>query len=77
MAVQRAGVVRISGALCVQRGTPMLQGFAEAATLSDHQAVDIFVADTGDGYQRAPITARVRKAAQYYSDKGVGCRTHC
>lgn len=48
----------------------MLQGFAEAATLSDHQAVDIFVADTGDGYQRAPITARVRKAAQYYSDKG-------
>jgi DGQHR domain-containing protein len=64
-----AMTVRIAGALCVQRGTPMLQGFVDAVTVSDHQAVDIFDPDTTGGYQRAPITARVRKAAQYY-DRG-------
>jgi DGQHR domain-containing protein len=61
--------ITITGALCVQRGTPMLQAFAEAATVAAHQEVDVYDPDTGEGYQRAPITARVRKAAQYYNDK--------
>ena len=57
--------IRISGALCVQRGTRMLQAFAEAATVSEHQEIDIYDPDTGDGYQRAPVTARVRVQLTY------------
>ncbi|MGW8526984.1 DGQHR domain-containing protein [Nocardiopsis sp. NPDC055824] len=66
---QNVATVRIAGALCVQRGTRMLQAFADAITVSDHQEVDIFDPDTGEGYQRAPVTARVRKAARYYDEK--------
>lgn len=66
---QGKATVRIAGALCVQRGTRMLQAFADAVTVSDHQKVDIFDPDTGEGYQRAPVTARVRKAARYYDEK--------
>ncbi|MFD9520883.1 DGQHR domain-containing protein [Streptomyces sp. NPDC059979] len=54
----------------MQRGTRMLQAFTDAVTVSDHQEVDIFDPDTGQGYQRAPVTARVRKAARYYDEKG-------
>ncbi len=61
--------IEIAGALCVQRGTRMLQAFADAITVSEHQAIDIFDPDTGQGYQRAPVTARVRKAAKYYDEK--------
>jgi DGQHR domain-containing protein len=61
--------IEIAGALCVQRGTLMLQAFADAITVSEHQAIDIFDPDTGQGYQRAPVTARVRKAAKYYDEK--------
>ncbi|MBE8520723.1 DGQHR domain-containing protein [Amycolatopsis sp. H6(2020)] len=69
MAKNESQTIQIAGALCVQRGTPMLQAFADAVTVAAHQKVDIYNPDTGDGYQRAPITARVRKAAQYYNDK--------
>jgi len=61
--------VQIAGALCVQRGTRMLQAFTDAITVAEHQEVDIFNPDTGEGYQRAPVTARVRKAARYYDEK--------
>lgn len=47
----------------------MLQAFTDAITVSDHQKIDIFDPDTRDGYQRAPVTARVRKAARYYDEK--------
>jgi DGQHR domain-containing protein len=66
---QGAATVQIPGALCVQRGTRMLQAFTDAITIADHQEVDIFNPDTGEGYQRAPVTARVRKAARYYDEK--------
>lgn len=69
MSQQSSGTVRISGALCVQRGTRMLQAFAGAITLSEHQEIDIYDPDTGDGYQRAPVTTRVRRAARYYDEK--------
>lgn len=67
MSEQRA--IEIVGALCVQRGTRMLQAFADAITIANHQEIDIYNPDTGEGYQRAPVTARVRKAARYYDDK--------
>lgn len=66
---QGVATVQVAGALCVQRGTRMLQAFTDAITIADHQAVDIFNPDTGEGYQRAPVTARVRKAARYYDEK--------
>src|ERR1700683_1983427 len=69
MSKQERATVRIAGALCVQRGTRMLQAFTDAITVSDHQEVDIFDPDTGEGYQRAPVTSRVRKAARYYDEK--------
>jgi DGQHR domain-containing protein len=47
----------------------MLQAFTDAVTMSDHQKIDIFDPDTNTGYQRAPVTARVRKAARYYDEK--------
>lgn len=62
--------VCIRGGLCVQRGTLMLQGFVQAATIADHRAVDIYDPDTNDGYQRAPLSARIRKAAAYYGRGG-------
>lgn len=43
-----------------QRGTRMLQAFTDAITVSEHQEVDIFNPDTGEGYQRAPVMAQVR-----------------
>jgi DGQHR domain-containing protein len=66
---QGAAAARIAGALCVQRGTRMLQAFTDAITVSERQEVDIYNPDTGEGYQRAPVTARVRKAARYYDEK--------
>jgi DGQHR domain-containing protein len=62
--------VQIAGALCVQRGTPMLQGFTDVETMVAHRAVDIFDPDTNAGYQRAPLKARIRKASQYYARGG-------
>ncbi|MER6917271.1 DGQHR domain-containing protein [Streptomyces sp. NPDC000594] len=63
-------MVLIHGALCVQRGTPMLQGFASAATVSEVQAVDTYNPDSRTGYQRDPVQTRVRKAAVYYQNGG-------
>ncbi|MBR7833287.1 DGQHR domain-containing protein [Actinospica durhamensis] len=66
---EHKGTIQIAGALCVQRGTRMLQAFTDAVTVSEHQRIDIFDPDTNAGYQRAPVTARVRKAARYYDEK--------
>jgi hypothetical protein len=46
---QGAATVRIAGAIGVQRGTRMLQAFTDAITIADHQAVDIFNPDSGQG----------------------------
>ncbi|MEU6036136.1 DGQHR domain-containing protein [Actinomadura sp. NPDC047616] len=61
--------IEISGALCVQRGTRMLQAFANAATVAKHQQIDIYDPGTKEGYQRAPVKARVQKAARYYNER--------
>ncbi len=60
---------RLEGALCVQRGTPMLQAFAAGSLVVDQTKVDVYDPESGEGYQRSPVTARMRAAAAYY-DKG-------
>lgn len=62
--------VRLYGALCVQRGTPMLQSYADPVLLAQHGKVDIHdpVADTG--YQRTLVTARIKQTADYYERGG-------
>lgn len=67
MSVQKR--IEIAGALCVQRGTRMLQAFANADTIAKRQEIDIYDPDNKEGYQRAPVTARVRKAARYYDER--------
>lgn len=61
---------RLEGALCVQRGTPMLQAFAPSADVIQQTAVDVYDPDTTRGYQRSPVTSRMRAAASYYEKGG-------
>src|SRR5438105_7797879 len=56
----------LSGSLCVQRGTPVLQAFAPIAMLVAHASIDTYDPRTGHGYQRALSTARIPKVAAYY-----------
>jgi DGQHR domain-containing protein len=56
----------LSGSLCVQRGTPVLQAFAPIAMLVAHASIDTYDPSTGHGYQRALSTARIPKVAAYY-----------
>src|SRR6266511_2541068 len=64
------GTVRLSGALCVQRGTPMLQAFAPAELVTKQSDVDVYDPETEKGYQRAAVRARMRAAAAYYEKGG-------
>jgi DGQHR domain-containing protein len=57
---------RLSGALSVQRGTPVLQAFAPIGTIVRHTAVDTYDPHTSSGYQRSLSTARIPKVAAYY-----------
>src|SRR5690349_12304965 len=61
--------LRLEGALCVQRGTPMLQTFTQGSLVVSQARVDVYDPETEDGYQRAPVTARMRAAADYYEKK--------
>ena len=61
---------RIEGALCVQRGTPMLQAFVQGSFITNQARVDVFDPGTEEGYQRAPVTSRMRAAASYYEKGG-------
>lgn len=66
-------LVRINGALCVQRGTPMLQAYIDPVTLGRHSRIDVYnphatVADTG--YQRTLVKTRVAGTAAYYEGGG-------
>jgi DGQHR domain-containing protein len=63
-------VVRLYGALCVQRGTPMLQSYAEPRLLVDQGQVDIHDTDSDTGYQRTLVTARIKQTADYYEKGG-------
>ncbi|MDC8992416.1 DGQHR domain-containing protein [Mycobacterium marinum] len=62
--------VRLHGAIAVQRGTPMLQGFATPQLLSDQGEVDVHDTESDRGYQRSLVTARVKHAAEYYRTGG-------
>ncbi|WP_276309084.1 DGQHR domain-containing protein [Specibacter cremeus] len=66
----RAQLVRLSGALCVQRGTPMLQSYADPRLLSDQGQVDLHDPDSDTGYQRTLVTARIKQTADYYAKGG-------
>ena len=62
--------IHLDGALCVQRGTPMLQAFASGKLVVRQKAVDVYDPTTEEGYQRAPVTARIKAAAAYYEKGG-------
>jgi DGQHR domain-containing protein len=62
--------VRLYGALCVQRGTPMLQTYATARTVEKNAKIDIWDPDTEEGYQRSLVTTRIAQTADYYDVKG-------
>jgi DGQHR domain-containing protein len=62
--------VRLEGALCVQRGTPMLQTYATADLVTRQSQVDVYDDATRKGYQRAAVRARMRNAAAYYEKGG-------
>lgn len=68
--VSPGGALTITGSIAVQRGVPMLLGFAQARPLTESTAVDTFDPATGTGYQRTPMQSRVRQAAEYYDAKG-------
>ena len=53
-AVTNKKAVRIKGALAVQRGIPILVGFAAAEDIVEHTGVDRFDPSTNSGYQREP-----------------------
>lgn len=61
---------RLEGALCVQRGTPMLQSFASGDLVVHQSRVDVYDPETGTGYQRSPVSARMKAAAAYYEKGG-------
>ena len=62
--------IRLYGALCVQRGTPMLQTYATARSVADHSTTDEYNPVTNTGYQRTLVTSRINQTAEYYDVKG-------
>ena len=61
--------IRLYGALCVQRGTPMLQSYATAQVISAHTTTDEYNPQTDTGYQRSLVTSRIAQTADYYDAK--------
>lgn len=61
---------RLYGALCVQRGTPMLQSYADPQLLAQQGQVDLHDPQTDTGYQRTLVTARIKQTADYYEKGG-------
>lgn len=68
-ATARKGL-RLHGAIAVQRGVVMVQGFGTANDVVPRTAVDMFDPNSDQGYQREMQMPRVRKAAEYYRDGG-------
>ena len=64
--------VRLYGALCVQRGTPMLQSYADPLAGQGH--IDVHDPETDTGYQRTLVTARIKQTADYYEKDGERCQ---
>lgn len=63
-------IVRLYGALCVQRGTPMLQAYANPRLLTEQGSIDVHDPETETGYQRKLVTVRVGQTAEYYRTGG-------
>ena len=63
----------LKGLLLVQRGQPILLSAMPPKEVIDHRRIDEFDSIANpDGYQRRPVTARMRKAGDYY--RGAGGR---
>lgn len=60
---------RLFGAICVQRGTPMLQSYATAVAIRTHAVTDEYDPQTDTGYQRSLVTSRISQTADYYDAK--------
>ncbi|MYJ74504.1 MAG: DGQHR domain-containing protein, partial [Gammaproteobacteria bacterium] len=62
-----AATTLLKGVLLVQRGQPILLSVMAPAALIEHHRIDQFDGSANPGgYQRKPVTARMRKAAEYY-----------
>ena len=70
MPLIRKNTIRLTGAVVVQRGRPMLLTAMRAEDLGRHKQVDVYNPSTKTGYQRTAQTARVNSAAKYYGEKG-------
>lgn len=66
-----SGGAVFTGALCVQRGTPMFFGYLPASLIVQRARVDVYDPATGQGYQRALTQGRTRRVADYYSGGGL------
>ena len=61
------GTTALSGLLLVQRGQPILLSAMPPKAVIQHRRIDEFdTIENPDGYQRNPVTARMRKAGEYY-----------
>lgn len=65
-----ASGLHLRGSLAVQKGVPMILGFAAAEPLTKAASVDTFNPDSGEGYQRTPQASRIRHAGEYYANGG-------
>ena len=65
-----APTVRLYGALCVQRGTPMLQSYLDPQLLNAQSRIDVHDPRTDEGYQRTLVTSRIAQTAAYYEKGG-------
>ncbi|MCY3886927.1 MAG: DGQHR domain-containing protein [Chloroflexi bacterium] len=61
------GTTTLNGLLLVQRGQPILLSAMPPKAVIQHHQIDQFDSlSNPDGYQRNPVTARIRKAGEYY-----------
>ena len=61
------GTTTLDGLLLVQRGQPILLSAMPPKAVIQHHRIDEFDSSSNpDGYQRNPVTARMRKAGEYY-----------
>lgn len=67
----RSGTTALNGLLLVQRGQPILLSAMMPGAVIQHRRIDEFDSNENpEGYQRSPVTARMRKAGEYYRGSG-------
>jgi len=62
--------IRLSGALLVQQGRPLLMTGITAEDVIRHARIDTYDPKTERGYQRDPSATRIQKAADFYESGG-------